>query len=244
MKPPKILLDADYFLYRAATASEEEHEYTQDLTVIVGDFSAAKKIVKKEISQLFERYETRDILLALTDQTNFRKTIDPTYKGNRTKRKPAGYLKLKNWAMASYPSLMKPGLEADDVCSIVATNGSLTNFVLVSPDKDMEQVPCRLYNLKEEWTQTKEAAYKKLWEQVLTGDSTDGYKGAVSIGPKKALKILDEVKDKNYWPVVVKTFLEVGQTEEDALRNLRLAKILQAEDWDAKNQKPILITPK
>ena len=244
MKPPKILLDADYYLYRAATASEQEHEYSQDLTVIVGDFLAAKKIVQREISQLFERFETRDILLALTDQTNFRKTIDPTYKGNRTKRKPAGYLKLKNWAMASYPSLMKPGLEADDVCSIVATNGTLSNFVLVSPDKDMEQVPCRLYNLKEEWTQTKEAAYKKLWEQVLSGDSTDGYKGCISVGPKKALKILDEVKDENYWPVVVKTFLDVGQTEEDALRNLRLAKILQAEDWDAKNQKPILITPK
>ena len=97
MKPLKILIDLDYFLYRAATASEEEHEYTQDLTVIVGNFSAAKKIVQREISQLCERFETRDILVALTDQTNFRKTIDPTYKGNRSKRNPAGYLKQKNW---------------------------------------------------------------------------------------------------------------------------------------------------
>ena len=108
MKPLKILLDADYFLYRAASASEEEQDYSQDLTVVIGDFKAGKKIVKNEISQLFERFDTKDILLTFTDQTNFRKTIDPEYKGNRTKRKPAGYLKLKNWPMPSYPSLMKP----------------------------------------------------------------------------------------------------------------------------------------
>jgi len=32
-------------------------------------------------------------------------------------------------------------------------------------------------------------------------------------------------------------------TEEDALKNLRLARILQASDWDAKKQTPILFTP-
>ena len=243
LKPPKLLIDADYFFYRAAAASELEMDYTQDLTVIVGDFAAGKKVVENEIQKLCERFDSKDILLTFTDQTNFRKKVDPSYKGNRTKRKPAGYLKLKNWGMVTWPSLMKPALEADDVCSILATNGSLDNFVLISPDKDMEQVPCRLYNLKEEWTQTPEAARRKLFEQTITGDSTDGYKGAIGAGPKKAAKILDAVKDEDYWPAVVQAFLDADQTEEDALRTLRLARILQAEDWDAKKQKPILITP-
>tara|TARA_R100001443_G_scaffold57801_2_gene68469 strand:+ start:309 stop:1040 length:732 start_codon:yes stop_codon:yes gene_type:complete len=243
MKPLKIVLDADYFWYRAAEAAQEEHDYSQDLTVVIGDFNAGKKIIKNEISHLFERFDTKDILLTFTDQTNFRKTIDPEYKGNRRKRKPAGYLKLKKWGMETYPSLMKPSLEADDVCGIICTNGSIDNFVLVSPDKDMEQIPCRLYNLKEEWTQTPEAAYKKLFEQCLMGDSTDGYKGCKSVGKVKALKILDSIKDNNYWPTVVQTYIDNDQTEEDAFRNLRLARILQAEDWDSKKQKPILYTP-
>ena len=243
MKPLKILCDADFFFYRAAAAAEMEIDYSQDLTVVVGNFSEGKKIVQNEIKQLFERFDTTDILLTFTDQLNFRKCVDESYKGNRTKRKPAGYLKLKNWGLETYPSLMKPALEADDVCGILATNGSLENFVLVSPDKDMEQIPCRIYNLKDEFTQTPEAAKRKLYEQCLSGDQTDGYKGAVGIGPKKAGVILDTVQDENYWPVVVETYQFAGQTEEDALRNLRLARILQAEDWDAEKQMPILFTP-
>jgi hypothetical protein len=31
-------------------------------------------------------------------------------------------------------------------------------------------------------------------------------------------------------------------TEEDAIRNLQLAKILQADNWDTETQTPILIT--
>tara|TARA_Y100001963_G_scaffold129930_1_gene185672 strand:- start:3047 stop:3781 length:735 start_codon:yes stop_codon:yes gene_type:complete len=243
MKPLKLLIDADYFIYRAAAASEIEMDYSQDLTIVVGDFSQGKKIIQYELSQLCERFDSKDILLALTDQKNFRKCIDETYKGNRVKRKPAGYLKLKDWVMFTYPSVMKYALEADDVCGILATNGSLENFVLISPDKDMEQIPCRIYNLKDEFTQTPEDAELKLWLQALSGDQTDGYGGCKGIGPKKAAQILSKKGEKSYWEVIVKAYKDAEQTEEDALRNLRLAKILQAEDWDAEKQQPILITP-
>ena len=172
-----------------------------------------------------------------------RKTIDPEYKGNRVKRKPCGYLKLKNWAMETYPSVMKPTLEADDVLGILATKGDIKDFVLISPDKDMMQIPCRIYDLKNEYTQTPEAALRKLYEQTLTGDQTDGYSGCKGVGPKRAGVILDSVKDQNYWPAVVDAYKEADMSEEDALRNLRLARILQAGDWDAKKQQPILFTP-
>ena len=240
---PLLLIDSDYFFYRAAQAAEYEMEYSPDLTVIAGDFNRGKQIIKQELKNLRTRFDSDNILLTWTDQKNFRKTVDPSYKGNRTKRKPCGYLKLKNWGMETYPSVMKPGLEADDVMGILATNGSLDNFILISPDKDMQQVPCRIYNLKEEFTQTPEAADRKLWEQALTGDSTDGYSGCVGVGPKRAGQILDKVKDGNYWAAVVEAFKAADMTEEDALRNLRLARILQADNWDADKQVPILITP-
>ena len=237
----KLLVDADFFFYRAASSSEEEHEYNSDLTVIVGDYKRGKSIVEHELTKLRQRFNSDDILLFFTDRTNFRKTIDPSYKGNRTKRKPCGYLKLKNWGMETYPSLVYPHLEADDVLGIVATNGSVKDFVLISPDKDMAQIPCRIYDLKEEYTQTPGPAKRLLYKQCLTGDSTDGYKGCQGVGPKRADQILDKAKG-DYWPAVVKAFEEAEMTEEDAIRNLQLAKILQADNWDTETQTPILIT--
>lgn len=242
MKPLKLLVDADYFWYRAASASEDEHEYSQDLTVIVGDFRKGKKIVEQELDKLRTRFDTDDLLLFFTDKTNFRKQIDPNYKGNRTKRKPAGYQKLKNWGLKTYPSLIKPTLEADDSLGIVATNGSVDHFVLVSPDKDMGQIPCRIYDLKNEYTQTPEAAERLLYMQCLTGDSCDGYKGCNGIGAKKADIILSKAKN-GYWEAVVEAYQKAGQDEEDALRNLRLARILQASDWDSEKQQIKLFTP-
>lgn len=238
----QLLVDADFFFYRAASASEEEHEYNPDLTVIVGDFRRGKRIVEQELTNLRSRFDTEDIKLFFTDVTNFRKKIDPNYKGNRTKRKPCGYLKLKNWGIETYPSLIMPALEADDALGIAATSGLYDSFVLVSPDKDLQQIPCQIYDLKTEFRQTEEGAKRKLFEQCLTGDSTDGYSGCPGVGPKKASVVLDKSKG-DYWSAVVKTYESAGLKEEDALRNLRLARILQSDDWDCKTQTPILYTP-
>ena len=240
--PPTLLVDMDFFCYRAAQAAEEELEFDSDLTVIVGSFKTGQRIIKQNLKELRERFETEDLVLFWTDKKNFRKDVDPTYKGNRIKRKPAGYMKLKQWCMSTWKSVMKPGLEADDALGIVATQGNISNFVLVSPDKDMEQIPCRLYNLKREFTQTPEEAERKLYHQCLTGDSTDGYRGCPGVGPKRADLILDN-RGGTYWSNCVAAFEAAGLTYEDALKNLRLARILQAEDWDAEKQEPILITP-
>ena len=244
MNSTTLLIDADYFVYRAAQAAEDELIFDSDTTFVVGDFKRGKSIVKQNIKDLCARFESDKVILTFTDTVNFRKTVDPSYKGNRVKRKPCGYKKLKNWAMTTWKSVQKPGLEADDVCGIMATNGLLDNFVLISPDKDMQQIPCRIYDLKTEYTQTPELAERKLYEQCLTGDSTDGYSGAPGFGPKRAAGILDKVKSSSdYWPSVVEAYESVGCTEEDALRNLRLARILQHTDWDTETQQPILITP-
>ena len=141
MKAPKLLVDADFFFYRAASAAETEMDYSEDLTVVVGDFRQGKRIVEQELNKLRSRFDTQDLELFFTDSKNFRKEIDPSYKGNRRKRKPAGYLKLKNWGLEKYPSLIMPALEADDALGIAATSGLYDNFVLVSPDKDMQQIP-------------------------------------------------------------------------------------------------------
>jgi 5'-3' exonuclease len=96
-----------------------------------------------------------------------------------------------------------------------------------------------LVNLKDEFTQTPELAERKLYEQCLTGDSTDGYAGCPGIGPKRAGLILDKCNG-SYWEAVVKAFEDADLTEEDAVRNFNLAHILQVDNWDKVKQQPIL----
>ena len=103
MNPTTLLLDADFNLFRTAAAVQQELMFDADTTVITGSFSEGKKLFKRELDNLFQRFDTDKVLLCFTDIKNFRKNIDPDYKGNRVgKMKPAGYKKLKLWAMETY----------------------------------------------------------------------------------------------------------------------------------------------
>ena len=61
----------------------------------------------------------------------------------------------------------------------------------------------------------------------MAGDQTDGYSGVPTIGVKRADALLD--KNGCSWETVVNAFKAKDLTEEDALLNARLAKILQKE---------------
>jgi len=239
---PLLLIDFDPILYRAASTAETELEFNPECTVVIGDFKRGKQIVKQLMRELMNRFDTTNVLCFTTSKTNFRKTVFPDYKGNRVKRKPAGYLKLKNWAKDTWTTYEREGLEADDLLGVACTSGKHPDFILCSPDKDLQQFPVKIWNGKELFQQTKEAAVFKRWEQALTGDQTDGYPGARGIGPKRAHQLLSQVKDGDYWPVVRDAFLDAGHTEEDAITSVRLATILSADMIDSAG-KPILFTP-
>ena len=77
--------------------------------------------------------------------------------------------------------------------------------------------------------------------QTLAGDQTDGYAGVPGIGVKRALSLFGE---KGYsWKTVVEAFADKDLSEEVALENARLAKILTASDYDFQKKEPILWTP-
>ena len=96
--------------------------------------------------------------------------------------------------------------------------------IIVSPDKDMRQIPGKLYNLEETITITEEEGMRWHLIQTLAGDQTDGYGGVPGIGVKRAIALLD--KDGYTWDTVVKAFKSKELDEETALMNARLAKIL------------------
>jgi DNA polymerase-1 len=77
--------------------------------------------------------------------------------------------------------------------------------------------------------------------QTLAGDQTDGYSGAPGYGVKTAIKLFEE--EGYTWETVVKAFERKNLTEDDALMNARLAKILQVEDYDFTNRQPFFWQP-
>ena len=240
---PLLIVDFDPIVYRAASAAEEELDFTPEITIVTGNFRRGKQIVEQEIENLYTKFETHRSIFFLTSPVNFRKEVEPSYKGNRIKRKPCGFKKLKEWAKGQFHCVEQEGLEADDLIGIEVTLGKHDNFVLCSPDKDMEQFPVRIWNNRQEFTQSPEKATLKRWMQALTGDQTDGYSGCPGVGPVKAEKILAKVKDGNYYEAVRDTFIQSGLTEEECLKQIRLATILTADLWDFGAKKPILFTP-
>jgi DNA polymerase-1 len=105
----------------------------------------------------------------------------------------------------------------------------------------MRQIPGKLYDFKETVTISPDEGARWHLIQALAGDNTDGYSGVPGVGVKKAEKIFAE---KGYtWKAVVETFEEKDMTEEDALCNARLARILTTDDYDHEKKEPILWKP-
>lgn len=193
-----------------------------------------------EITSLQKRFDTDYFTLYFSDSRNFRKELDPEYKGKRTKRKPVGYKRLLEWAQEHFTVVRYPMLEADDALGLEC-HLDPSDFVLVSPDKDMKQIACRLFNGEEEITVTPEEADYWFWTQTITGDPVDGYKGVPGMGAVGAKKLLDKAEEP--WEAILGAYLKAGLTEEDAVRNARLARILRPGEYNSTTKQPILWTP-
>lgn len=197
-------------------------------------------VFEGEIKILKTRFDTSTVTLYFSDSKNFRKSIDPDYKGKRTKRKPVGYKRLLKWCDKHYKTVRYDNLEADDALGLEC-HLDPSDFVLVSPDKDMKQIACRLFNGEQEMVITPEEADRWFWMQCLTGDPVDGYKGVPGIGAKGADKILSKAEDP--WQAIVEAYEKAGLTIEDAIRNARLARILRPGEYNSTTKEPILWNP-
>ena len=236
----KILCDADFIVYKACAAAESEVDFGDDVILVTSNFSDAYNATKRELTKLENKFGTfSTLILFFSDGENFRKKILPEYKGHRNRKKPCGYKRVINALRKEYKVIIKPTLEADDSMGIYSTK--YPGNIIVSPDKDMRQIPGQLYNFDETFTVSPEDGAKWHLIQTLAGDQTDGYGGVPGIGVKRAETLF---KDKGYsWKTVVETFTEKGLTEEDALTNARLARILTVTDYDFKNKRPIPWSP-
>ena len=236
----KILCDADFIVYKACAAAESEVDFGNDVILVTSNFRDAYNATKRELTKLENKLGTfSTIILFFSDSVNFRKKILPAYKGHRNRKKPCGYKRVINALREEYKVIMKPTLEADDTMGIYATK--YPGNIIASPDKDMRQIPGKLYNFDETFTIEPEAGARWHLIQSISGDQTDGYGGVPGIGVKRAEALF---KEKGYsWKTVVSAFKDKGLTEEDALVNARLARILTADDYDFERKEPKLWSP-
>ena len=235
----KLLIDCDFIVYKCCAAAETELDFGDDVIVVTSKFSDAYKCVQCDIEKIKREFPFYDeIILFFTSPNNFRKKILPEYKGHRNRKKPCGFKRVINQLKKDYKVIVKDTLEADDTMGIYATK--YPGNIIVSPDKDMKQIPGKLYNFDETVDITPEEGARWHLIQTMSGDNTDGYSGVPGIGIKRAEKIFSE---KGYtWQAVVETFEEKGMTEADALTNARLARILTINDYDEAKKEPILWT--
>ena len=238
-----LLLDTDYLAYKASQACEEGIDFGDDVIITQSNFSEVLKVFERELDKIMTAMMDYDVILYFSSSENFRKKIYPDYKGHRNRRKPLGYKRLVNWCKDNFQTVVRDNLEADDALGIDATGHQLDDQpIIVSPDKDMRQIPGVLWDMKGDVEEiTKEDGDRWHLIQALAGDPTDGYPGCPGIGVKRAADLID--KHDFPWEAVCQAFRERGLSDDDALLNARLAKILQAEDYDFISKAPILWTP-
>ena len=236
----KLLIDCDFVVYKCTAAAESEIDFGDDVIVVTSSFKEAYSCVKRELNRIANKFGSFDeMILFFSDSKNFRKDIQKSYKGHRNRKKPCGYRRVINKLNDEYPVIKMAGLEADDSMGVYATKH--TGNIIVSPDKDMKQIPGMLWNFEESTLIKPEEGAKWHLIQAMAGDNTDGYAGVPGIGVKRAVALFEE---KGYsWKTVVEAFKEKGLSEDIALENARLARILTNEDYDDEKMEPILWSP-
>lgn len=242
-----LLVDADIVAYQFAVVNQDEYIWDEETTSKVTDLDRALEQVDYFIEGLMKTTKASKALFCFSSSPNFRYSVLPTYKHNRTGEKPELYSEVRAYIEDKYECKTKPNLEADDVLGILSTLNP-EQMVIATIDKDLMQIQGHHYNWrKDEYVYvTQEQADRFFYRQILMGDPTDGYSGCPYIGVKRAEDILIQavVDEKSIWEAIVEAYEAKGLTEEYALQQARVARILRAEDYDFENQEVILWAPK
>ncbi len=266
-KGPVLLIDADVLRYQLAYANTLSIDWDGDGdTVEIHRPEKAEAELEAAITSLVDKFKAVDFVLPLScPASNFRKELTPTYKENRSKKsKPALWYAVDGFLHKLYGDkiITRPRLEGDDILGTLATHPAPKRApgerIVVSIDKDLQTIPCQLYNPREPKqgvrTIAPHAANYFWMQQTLTGDVVDNYPGCPGVGIKRAQDALRPVFERTrrldpdaalaaLWRVVVSLYERKGLSEADALLQARLARILRHGDYHYRTQEITLWTP-
>ena len=228
------ILDGDIFAYEMASGAEEATNWGNGLwTLHAYEKPAIAKMVGR-INEIVDKLKADEIVVALTDDVNWRKEVLPTYKGNRKDvRRPMILEVLKQYLRDNYKTYSRPTLEADDVCGILATSNKIIkgDKIVVTKDKDFKTFPAKIYFMHDAESGVIEVSPEEAdkWHlmQTLAGDVTDGYAGCPSVGMETARKIVENPYGYVQYEHTFKSGPRKGLTEK------RWKKVEMDNVWDA-----------
>lgn len=248
-----LIVDADYIAYRYAFANQLEMDWGEGVVSRSADLKAAKREIVSLLGGWADEFEA-NIVLALSDPaSNWRTAVLPSYKQHRkANRRPDLWEPLRDFLAENWKHYLRPTLEGDDICGILATSKTIIpgDKIVVGIDKDLKTIPCKLFNPVKgtrKIVKPDEADYIFL-KQVLTGDPSDGYKGCPGVGEKKAEKILAGVVPPwgtaaEAWSSIVAAYEAHGCTAADALVQARVARVCRHTDYNFRKKEVKLWKP-
>jgi len=241
------IIDADVLAYQACYRSAVDVLEPDGTVVASVDADAARDDARIRVESLQLEVQAQGVVITFGGTSNWRKTVWRDYKAHRAGRKPVGYWHVVEALKDEFPVHVIPSLEADDCCGLLQTEPRDDGIetVVVSEDKDLATVPGLLYVPREGAmvnVRTIEADRAHML-QTLTGDPSDGYPGCPGIGPVKAVKALNQAAPHQWWRTVVGVYASKGLTEEDALTQAVVARILRHGEYDHESGEGVMWHP-
>ena len=231
-----LLIDADWLIYSSCCACEIDTRWNDWQHTLHSDERDITNLIESRLDVYKEIAEDKhDVVMCFTSYPTFRHEIFPEYKINRIgKRKPLALKSVIKEVKERYETVAYENLEGDDVLGLLATNGRYKDPIIVSVDKDMRTLPCKLIADDEIEHITNKKANRHWFEMSLAGDAGDGILGIKGMGMVTASKTLATTPDTKeaLWSKVQETYTKKGYTIADAILNARLTRILREGDYD------------
>ena len=181
-------IDGDIVAYRIACAIGDDGE-AKAVTWTLNSYMV------KSVLQHFPELSKYHVYL--TGGHNFRNEIAVTapYKGNRKGAKPVHLRAARQHMIDFWGALVYDGIEADDAIATGATRDLKAGIapVIVSLDKDFDQLACDRYDMVNDVTTSPEPleATRNLYKQIIMGDAVDNIKGMHLCGAVCAGELLN-----------------------------------------------------
>jgi DNA polymerase-1 len=204
MKKRTLIVDGDIYAFQGSAGAEEATNWGTDdddgcIWRVVADESVAKAYIDRSFEELMDNLEATDLVVTLSDTVNWRKSVLPTYKGNRNAaRRPIILPQMREYLRTKYDAWQRPTLEGDDLLGILSgLHGCIQGEkIMVTLDKDMSTLAGLHYRPHKSvlgiFEVTPAEADKFHLMQGIAGDPTDGYTGCPSWGMKTAEEFLNE----------------------------------------------------
>jgi 5'-3' exonuclease len=205
-----ILIDGDILAYRVAWSCNDEP--------LPRACSTLDNYIADILCTIDGEEDDYIVFLSGDSADNFRHeyAVSAPYKGNREEaEKPVHLSDMFGHLITKWAAKVAVNEEADDAIAIQATLYG-DDAVIVSIDKDFDQVPGWHYNFvkQRKYYVEPEDAMLFFYGQILTGDRIDNIIGIQGVGPVKAYEALAEVEETelNLYNVCVEQYME--ETDE------------------------------